>query len=163
MGCSTPGSSVLHCFPEFAQIHVHWVGVAIQPSHPLLPSSPALSLAPNQGLFQWVGSSHQVAEVLELQYQSFQWNIQGWFPSGLTGLISLQSKGLSRVFSSITSWKHKFFGSQSSIMVQLSHPYKTTGKTIALTTQTFVCRVMSPLFNTFVGLSRLFFQGASVF
>ena len=67
---------VLHSLPEFAHIHVHWVGDAIQPSHPLLsPSPPALSLSQHQGLSQWVGSSHQVAKVLELQlqHQSFQW------------------------------------------------------------------------------------------
>ena len=61
---------------EFAQTHVHWVGDTIQPSHPLSsPSPPASSLSQHQGLFQWVGSSHQVAKVLELQLQqqSFQW------------------------------------------------------------------------------------------
>ena len=56
-GCSTPGFSILLCLLEFAQIHVHWVGDAIQQSHPLLlPSPPALSLSQHQGLFQWVGS-----------------------------------------------------------------------------------------------------------
>ena len=62
--------------PEFTQTHVHRVGDAIQPSHPLLsPSPPALNLSQHQGLFQWVSSSHQVANVLEfqLQHQSFQW------------------------------------------------------------------------------------------
>ena len=76
MNCSTPGFPVLHYLPEFAQTHVHWVGDAIQPSHPLLPSSPpAFNLSQNQGLFQWVSSLHQVAKVLELQlqHQSFQW------------------------------------------------------------------------------------------
>ena len=76
MDFSTSGSSVLHCIPEFAQIHVHWVSDAIQPSHLLLtPSPPALNLSQHQGLFQWVGSWHQVAKVLELelQYLSFQW------------------------------------------------------------------------------------------
>ena len=68
MDCSMPGSSVLHYLPEFVQIHVHWVGDAIQPSYPLLaPSPPALSLSQHQVLFQWVSSSHQVAKVLELQ------------------------------------------------------------------------------------------------
>ena len=74
--CSTPGFPVLHRLPEFTQTHVHWVGDAIQPSHPLSPPSPpALNLSQHQGLFQWVGSSHQVAKVLELQFQhqSFQW------------------------------------------------------------------------------------------
>ena len=75
MDCSTPVFPVHHQLPELAQTHVHWVGDAIQPSHPLLPPSPALSLSQHQGLFQWVGSSHQVAKVLELQLQrqSFQW------------------------------------------------------------------------------------------
>ena len=68
--CSLPGFPVLHHLPEFAQSHVHWVDDAIQPSHPLLsPSPPALNLSQHQGLFQWVGSSHQVARVLELQHQ----------------------------------------------------------------------------------------------
>ena len=70
MDCSTPGSSVLHSLLEFAQTHVRWVGDVIQPSHPLSPpSSPALNLSQHQGLFQWVGSSHKVTKVLELQLQ----------------------------------------------------------------------------------------------
>ena len=73
MDCSTPGFPV-HYLPEFAQTHVYWVSDAIQPSHPLLsPSPPALNLSQPQGLFQQVRSSHQVAKMLELQYQSFQW------------------------------------------------------------------------------------------
>ena len=67
MDCSTPGFSVLHHLPEFAQTHVHQVGDAIQPSHPLSsPFPPAFNLSQHQGLFQRVGSSHQVAKVLEL-------------------------------------------------------------------------------------------------
>ena len=69
-------ASVHHRLPEFTQAHVHWVGDAIQPSHPLSsPSPPALKLSQHQGLFKWVISSHQVAKVLEfqLQHQSFQW------------------------------------------------------------------------------------------
>ena len=114
LDCSTPGFPVLHYLPEFAQTHVHWVSDAIQPSHPLSPSFPALNLSMHQGRFQWVGSSYQVAKVLELQHQSFQW-IQGWFPLGLTGLIPLLSKGLSRVFSSTTVWKLQFFSAQPSL------------------------------------------------
>ena len=106
-------SLVRHYFPEFAQTQVHWVGDAIQPSHPLLcPSALALSFFQHQYLFQCISSSHQVANVLELQlqYQSFQsMNIQGWFPLRLTGLISLLSEGLSRVFSSPVIQKHQFF------------------------------------------------------
>ena len=78
MDCSTPGSSVLRHFLEFAQIHIHWVGDAIQPSQPLSPASaPALNLSQRQGLSQWVSSSHQVAKILELQlqHQSFQWTL----------------------------------------------------------------------------------------
>ena len=74
--CSTPGFPVLHCLSELAQTHVHWVNDTIQPSHPLSPFYPhALNLSQHQGLFQWVGPSHQVAKVLELQlqHQSFQW------------------------------------------------------------------------------------------
>ena len=73
--CSMPGLPVHHQLPELAQTHVHQVGDAIQPSHPLSsPSPPALNLSQHQGLFQ-VSSSHQVAKVLELQlqHQSFQW------------------------------------------------------------------------------------------
>ena len=76
MNRSMPGLPVQHQLPEFTQTHVHWVGDAIQPSHPLLsPSPPALNLFQHQDLFQWVSSSHQVAKVLEfrLQHQSFQW------------------------------------------------------------------------------------------
>ena len=76
--CSTPGLPVLYHLPEFAQTHVHWVGDAIQPSHPLFfPSPPAFNRSQYQGLICFTGSSHQVAEVLEhqlqLQLQSFQW------------------------------------------------------------------------------------------
>ena len=76
MNRSTPGLPVHHQLLEFTQTHLHWVGNAIQRSHPLSsPSPPALSLSQNQGLFKWVGFSHQVAEVMEfqLQHQSFQW------------------------------------------------------------------------------------------
>ena len=116
MDCSMPGFPVLHHLPEFAQTHVHWGSDAIQPSHPLLPSPPpAFNLSQHQHLFQWVSSSHQVAKVLELQYQSFQWIIQGWFPLGLTCLISLQSKGPSGVFSSNTVQRHPFCSAQPSL------------------------------------------------
>ena len=73
---STPGLPVHRQIQEFIQTHVHWVGYAIQPSHPLSsPSPPGFNLSQHQGLFQWVSSSHQVAKVLEfqLQHQSFQW------------------------------------------------------------------------------------------
>ena len=79
MNCSTPGLPVHHQLPEFTQTHVHRVGDAIQPSHPLSsPSPPALNLSQHQGLFRWVSSSHEVAKVLafQLQHQSFRWILQ---------------------------------------------------------------------------------------
>ena len=114
MNCSTPGFSVLHYLPEFAQTQVHWVSDAIQPSHPLLsPSLLALNISQHQSFFQRVSSSHQVAKTLELQLQPFQ--LKGWFPLELTVLISLLSKGLSRVFCSTTVWKHPFLGTEPSL------------------------------------------------
>ena len=120
---------------QLAQTHAHWVGDAIQTSHTLLSPSPSVfSLSQHQGLFQRVSSLHQMSKVLEfqLQHQCFQMNIQDWVPLGLTGWISLQSKGLQESslipqFKSISFWCSAYF------IVQLSHPYMTTGKTIALT------------------------------
>ena len=109
MDCSTPGLPVHHQLSELAQTHVHWFGDAIQPSHSLSsPSPPAFNLSQHQGLFQWVSSLHQLAKVLEFQLQPsvLSMNIQDWFPLGWTGWISLQSKGLSRVFSNTTVQKH---------------------------------------------------------
>ena len=97
--------------PEPTQTHVHCVGDAIQPSHPLSSPSPsAFNLCQHQGLFKWVSSSYQVANALEfqLQHQSFQWIFRTDF------WISLQSKGLSGVFSNTTVQKHQFFGAQLS-------------------------------------------------
>ena len=76
INCSMPGLPVHHLLPDFTQTHVHWVGDAMQPSHPLSsPSPPAFNLSQDQALFQWVSSSHQVAKILEFQpqHQSFQW------------------------------------------------------------------------------------------
>ena len=82
MDCITPGFPVLHCLLEFAQTHVHWVNDAIQPSHPLLPLSPSsLDLTQHQGIFQWVGSSHQMVKISELQHQ---------FTNDYSGLISFR-------------------------------------------------------------------------
>ena len=118
MDCSTPGSSVLQCLLELAQIHVHWVGDTTPPSHPLLPlfsscpqSFPASGSFPMRQLFtsggQSIGASVSTS-VLPM-------NIQDWFPLGWTGWISLQSKGLSRVFSNTTVQKHRFFSAQLSL------------------------------------------------
>ena len=115
MNCSMPGFPVHHQLPELTQTHAHRVSDAIQPSHPLLSPSPAFSLSQHQGLFKWVSSSHQVAKVLVLQLQhQFPMNIQDWFPLGWTCWISLQSKGLSRVFSNTRVQKYQFFSAQPS-------------------------------------------------
>ena len=116
MDCNTPGFPVLHHLPEFAQTHVPWVQWChLVISSYVTPSPPALNLSQHQGLFQWVSSSHQVAKVLKLSASVLPMNIQGWFPIGLTGLISLLSERLSRVFSSPTVWKYQFFGAQPSL------------------------------------------------
>ena len=99
-------------------------------------------------LFAWGGQSTGVSAFASFLPK----NTQGWSPSEWTGWISLQSKGLSRVFSNTTVQKHQFFGAQAFFTVQLSHPYMITGKTLALTRQTFVGQIMSLLFNM---LSRL--------
>ena len=97
MDCGTPGFPVLHHLLELDQTRVHWVGDAIQASHPLSsPSPPAFNLSQNQGLFQWEGSSHQCGQSIGVSVSAsdLSVNIQGWFPLLLTGLISLQSKGV---------------------------------------------------------------------
>ena len=114
MDCSMPVFPILHYLLEFAQTHVHWVSDAIQPSPPVprfsfcLQSFPALESLPVSWLFtssgQSIGASASVLPV----------NIQGWFPLGFTSLISLLSKGLSRVFSSAVR-KHRFFSAQPSL------------------------------------------------
>ena len=121
--CSMPGLLVHHQLPEFTQTHVHWVSDAIQPSNPLSSPSPlTFNLSQHQGLFKWISSAYQVAKVLEfqLQHQSFQWNIQHWFPLGWIGWISLQSKGLLRVFSNTTVQKHQSFRAQLSYSPNLT-------------------------------------------
>ena len=151
---SMPGLPVHHVLLELAQTHVHRVCDAIQPSHPLSsPSPPAFNLAQHQGLFQGVSSSHQVAKALEfqLQHQSFQWIFRTDFLwMDLLNLLAVQGtlRSLLQHHSSKASilWCSAFF------IVQLSHPYMTTGKTIALTRRTFTGKVMSLLFNI---LSRL--------
>ena len=88
MDCSTPGFPVLHYLLEFAQTHVHWVGDAIQPSHPLLsPSPPIINLSPYQGLFKWVSFTSGGQSIgASASASVLPMNIQGRFPFGLTGL-----------------------------------------------------------------------------
>ena len=150
MNRSTPGLPVHHQLLEFTQTHVHRVGDAIQPSHPL--SSPSSAPNPSQHqtmsqLFAWGGQSIGVSALASF----LPMNTQGWSPLEWTGWISLQSKGLSRVFSNTAVQKHQFFSAQLSSQSN-SLPYMTTGKTKALTRQTFVGKVMSLLLNM---LSRL--------
>ena len=114
---STPGLPVHHHLLEFTQTHIHRVGDAIQPSHPLSsPSPPARNPSQHQRLFQWsqlawggqrIGIS-ALASVLPK-------NTQDWSPLGWTGWIFLQSKGLSRVFSSTAVWKHQLFSARPSL------------------------------------------------
>ena len=149
MNGSMLGLPVHHQLPESTQTQVHWVSDAIQPFHPLSsPSPPALNLSQHQGLFKWVSSSHQVAKVLEfqLQHQSFQWTPRIDLLLGWTGWISLQSKGLSSLLQHHSS-KASVLQHSAIFMDRLSHLFMTTGKTIALTIQTFVGKVMSLLFN----------------
>ena len=149
MNHSTPGLPVHYQLPEFTQTHVHWVSDVIQPSHPLpSPSPPAFNLTQHQGLFQWVSSSHWWPK-----YCSFSFSIS---PSDeYSGLISFRMdwldlfavQGTLKSLLQHHSSKALILQRSAFFMVQLSHPYITTGKTIALTRWTFVDKVMSLLFN----------------
>ena len=126
MDCSMPGFPVHHQLPKLAQIHVHWVGDAIQPSHPLSsPSPPALNLPQHQSLLKWVSSSNQVAKVLEfqLQHQSFQWilRIELSFRRDWLDLLAVQGtlKSLLQHYSS----KASILQCSAFLIVQLSHPH----------------------------------------
>ena len=132
MDCNIPGFPVHHQLPQFTQIHVHWVGDAIQPSHPVLsPSFPAFNLSQHQGLFKWVSTSHQVAKVLEfqLQHQSFQWLFRT--DDGLVGSPCCPKD--SQESSPAPRFKSINFLYDSTLT-----SIHATGKTIALTTRTFV-------------------------
>ena len=161
MDCSTPGLPVHQQLPEFSQTHVRWVGDTIQPSHPMsLPSLPTFNLSQHQGLIKRVSSSYQVAGIVVSASTSvLLMNIQDWCPLRWTAWISSKSKWLSRVFSNSSKaailWCSAFF------IVQLSHPYMTPGKTIALTRQNFsgrvtllLCNMLSRLVITFLPRSK---------
>ena len=154
MNCSTPGLPVHHQLPESTQTHVHWVSDAIQPSHPLSsPSPPALNFSQCQGLFKWVRSSHQMAKVLEFQVNISPSNEHpGLISFRMDKLDLLAVQGTLKSLLQHHSSKASILQHSAFFMVQLSHPYMTTGKTIALTRWTFVGKVMSLLFNM---LSRL--------
>ena len=147
--CSMPGLPVHHQLPQFTQTHVHWVGDAIQPSHPLSsPSSPAFNLSQQQGLFQWTSSSHQVAK-----HWSFSFSINpsneysGMIFFRIDWLDFLAVQGTLKSLLQHHSSKASILQRSTFFIVQLPHPYMTTGKTIALTRSTFVGKVMSLLFN----------------
>ena len=164
MDCSTPGFPVCHQLLELAQTHVHQVSDAIQPFHPLSSPSPAFNLSQHQDLFQWVSSLHQVAK-----YWSFSFSIS---PSNEhSGLISfrmdwldlLAVQGTLKSLLQHHSSKASILQCSAFFIVQLSHPYMTTGKTIALTRQTFVGKVMSLLFNMLSRLVIIFLPRSKIF
>ena len=152
MGCSTPGFPVHHQLPELTQTDIHWIDDASQPSHPLLsPSPPAFNLIR-------VFSNESVLCIKWPNYWSFSFSISP--SSEYSGLISfridwfdlLAVQGTLKSFLQHHSSKASVLQCLAFFIVQLSHPYMTTGKTIALTRQTFADKVMSLLFNM---LSRL--------
>ena len=159
MDYSTPGFSVHHQLLALVQTHVHQVSDAIQQPYPLSsPSPPAFSLSQHQGLFQWVSSWHQVAKVLafQLHHYSFQWIFRTDFVwDGLVG--SPCSPSDSQESSSTRQFKASILWCSSFFIVQISHPYKTTGENIALTRWTFVGKLMSLLFNMLPRLVIAFF------
>ena len=138
-----PGFPVLHCFLEFAQTHVHWV--SMMPSNNLILCH---SLLPLPSVFPSIRvfSNESALHIRRPQYWSFRFNISpsneysGFISFRLAVLISLLSKGLSRVFSSTTVQKHQFFSAQTSLWSNSHIHTRTTGKTIALTIQTFVAK-----------------------
>ena len=150
---STQGLPVHHLLSEFTQTHVHCVGDAIQPSHPLSSSPSALNLSQHQGLIQRVSSSHEVAKVLEFQLQHQSSNKHpGLISFRMDWLDLLALQGTLRSLLQYHSSKESIIWHSAFFIVQLSHPYMTTGKTITLTRRTFAGKVMSLLFNM---LSRL--------
>ena len=164
MNCSMPGLPFHHQLKELTQTHVHQVGDAIQPSHPLsFPSPPALNLSQHQGLFK-----ESILHIRWPKYWHFSFNIS---PSNEhPGLISFRMDWLDflAVQGTLKSLQHH--SSKASMLrrsvffiVQLSHPYMTTGKTIALTRRTFVGKVISLLFNMLSRLIITFLQGVSIF
>ena len=169
MDCSTPGFPVHHQLPELTQIHVHQVGDAIQPLHsPTCPFPSAFNLSSITDPFR-VFSNESVLPIRWPKYWSFSLSIS---PSNeYSGLISFRMDWFDflAVWGTLKSLL-QYHRSKASILqhsaffiVQLSHPYMTTGKTMALTRWTFVCKVMSLLFNMPFRLVITFFQGASVF
>ena len=145
MNHSTPGLPVHHHLPEFTQTHIHWVGDAIQPSHPLSTRSPP---APNPSQHQGFFSNESPLRMRWPKYWSFSLSLS---PSNeYLGLVSfrmdwlnlLAVKGTLKSLVQHHSSKASILRCSAFFTVQLSHPYMTTGKTIALTRQTFVMLFM---------------------
>ena len=133
MDCSTPGFPLLHHLPEFAQTHVHWISDAIQSSHPVVPFSCFLSAPASwSSPVCWPFASGGRSTGASASASVLPMNIQDWFPLGLTSLISLQSKGLPRVFSNTTVRRHQrslsFSFSAQPFLLSNSHIH-TTEKT----------------------------------
>ena len=131
MNRSMPGLPVHHQLPEFTQTLVHWVDDAIQPSHPRSsPSPPAPNPSQHQSLFHWVSSSHEVAKVLEfqLQHQSFHEH-PGLISFRMDWLDLLAVQGTLKSLLQHHSSKASILRCSALFIVQLSHPYMTTGKT----------------------------------
>ena len=163
MDCSTPSYSTLHSLPEFAQIHVLWV--VMLSSHLILchPLFLLLSVFPSIRVFssEWAFCIRWPKYWSSTSASVLLMNIQGWFPSGLPDLLSLLSKGHSRV--QHHNLKESALQCPSFFTVQLLHLYMTTGKTTALTVQTFVGHVMSLLFNMLSRFAVPFLQKSKCF
>ena len=163
MDCGIPGFPVLHCLPEFALTHVRWVNDALEAPHLLFPPSPpVLNLSQHQGLFQWVSCLHQVAKSIgtSASVSVLPMNIQDWFPLGLTGLISLLSKGLCQESSPAPQYEN-INSSAPSLLYgpTLTSVHNYGEKTIALTRWTFVGKVMSLLSRFVITFSQGNFPG----
>ena len=151
--CSMPGFPFLHYLLKFAQTHVPWVSDAIQPSYILsFPAPPAFYLCQHKGFFQWVSSGGKIIGAsASALVQSMC-----WLPLGLTGLISLLSKGSSRVFSSTIVWKHQFFSTQPSLWSNSYICSWLLERTVALTIWTFIGNWCLYFFNMFSRLVKSF-------
>ena len=143
MNCSTPGLPVHHQLPELVQTHAHWVGDAIQPSHPLLSPSPtAFNLAQHQRLFQWVSFLLRWPKYCSFSISPSN-EYSGLISFRMNWLDLLEVQGTLKSLLQHHSSKASILQRSAFLIFQLSHPYVTTGKTIALTRQTFVGKVMS--------------------
>ena len=177
MDCSPPGSSIhadspsknsgvcCHVILQGTQTHLHWVTAAIQPSHPLSsPFSSCLQSFPASESFpkSWLSASGGWSIGASASASVLPMNIQCWFPLGLTDLISLLSKGLKSLLQHHSS-KASVLQCSAFFIVQLSHPYMTTGKTIALIRCTFVGKITSLLFNMLSRLVITFLPRSKIF